>query len=71
MWNPTQAVNDADRLFKSATVSDTVICYCGVKACSSGYNYTFYEDVSMTMLCLVNHIIYEKFPILYLPWLCS
>lgn len=56
-----QAVNDAVRLLKSTTVSYTVMCYCVVKACSSGYNYTFYKDVSMSMLCLVNHIIYEKF----------
>lgn len=56
-----QAINDAVKLLKSTTVSYTVMCYCVVKACSSGYNYTFYKDVSMSMLCLVNHIIYEKF----------
>lgn len=67
MWNPTEAVNDTDRLLKIATVSYTVINYCVVNACSSGYNYMFYEDVSMSMLCLVNHIIYMKFSGLYLP----
>lgn len=71
MSNPSQVVNYADRLLKSATESYTLICNCVVKACSSGYNYTFYKDVSMSMLCLVNHIIYEKFTISYLLWLSS
>lgn len=46
---------------------DTLVCYCAVTAGCSGSSSALHEDVSMSVLCPVNHIIYERFSVLYFP----